>query len=43
MIARPFDEVQIMVARWIANKVVIGHELGKDLQVGNFIPGRNIP
>lgn len=31
--ARPFEEVQATVARWIEGKVVVGHQLWNDFQV----------
>lgn len=34
--ARPFEEVQIVVARWIEHKVLVGHQLWTDLQVSGI-------
>lgn len=42
-LALPFDEVQAAVSRLIRNRVIVGHQLWSDLQVGSCCrgPGRS--
>ncbi|KAG8946160.1 hypothetical protein FRC04_012015 [Tulasnella sp. 424] len=34
-IAVPFQQAQLMVAGWLSGKVIVGHQIWKDLQVLN--------
>ncbi|KIO20582.1 hypothetical protein M407DRAFT_50369, partial [Tulasnella calospora MUT 4182] len=35
-VAVPFQEAQLMIAGWIGGKVVVGHQIWKDLQASHF-------